>query len=229
MTVAEGEHWEHSFRVFWIIKVTNQPQMAFWLEDSSGNYVSTIYVTHRTATQDWRSAPGEDEDEIERKSALPVWVHQHQNGGIMAESTCSNCHDLHQADEKKVAPDSRLAAITGATPEKSFTKGWSIPNTLKAGTYIVKAEINHSKDFNDYYNEDAKNTDSAYSGGEMGSGQPSVIWKGKLHIGKRSSHVSLEQIGLGHPAGRDGKIYSNFKNLDSALKIVESITVKYTH
>ena len=75
VNVNEGEHWEHSFRIFWIIKVTNQPQMAFWLEDSSGNYVSTIYVTHRTATQDWRAAPGEDKDKIERNSALPVWVH----------------------------------------------------------------------------------------------------------------------------------------------------------
>lgn len=228
INVNQGEHWEHSFRIFWIIKVTNQPQMALWLEDSSGNYVSTIYVTHRTATQDWRAAPGEDKDKIERESSLPVWMHQHQTRGIMAESTCSGCHDLHQFEKKEVSPDSRLAAITGATPEKSFIKEWSIPNNLKSGMYLVKAEINHSKDFNEYYKEEAGVTDSSYSGGKMGSGQPSVIWQGKLGIGGRSGHVSLERIGHGHPSGKDGEVYPGFDKMDTAVGIIESITVKYT-
>ena len=145
----------------------------------------------------------------------------------MSESTCTNCHDLHEADEKKVTSDSKLAAITGATTETDFTKKWAMPTDLKTGTYIVKAEINHSKDFNEFYTEDAEQSDPNYSGGKMGSGQPSVIWKGKIRIGGEDQAVKLKKIGHGHPSGKDGEIYSNFDNIDSALDIVESIEIKY--
>ncbi len=224
--VKPGAHWQHSFRVMWLIKVTNQPQMAFWLEDADGNYVATIYVTHRTALQDWRSSPGEKKEKIRRPSSLPVWIHQHQAGGLMAEATCSSCHNFHDAKEKLVDPSSELAAITGATPKTDFTKEWQIPPELKPGKYLIKAEINHSKDFNDSFKEDAAEHDKNYSGGKWGSGQPSVFWQGELQIGDKPSTVWLKKIGRGHPAGKDGKVYSDLNMLDSALDIVESIEVK---
>lgn len=225
--VKEGEHWNHSFRVMLVVKVKNQPQMAFWLEDSSGNYLATIYVTHRTATQDWRPSPGEKKEEIRRPSALPVWVHQHQNGGIMSKTACSNCHDLFNMKEKNIDFNSSIAAITGATPKAGFSEEWNIPSDLKEGTYVIKAEINHSKDFNKYYKEKVAETDSLYSGGKMGSGQPSVVWVGKIKIGNVESSTMLKIIGHGHPAGKNGTIYPDLGNLDTALEIIESIYIKY--
>lgn len=226
VTVKPGAHWQHSFRIMGLIKVTNQPQMAFWLEDAAGNYVATIYVTQRTALQDWRSSPGEKKDQIRRPSSLPVWVHQHQAGGLMAKATCSSCHDLHDAKDKRIDPGNELAAITGATPKTDFTRTWQIPPDLKPGKYFIKAEINHSKDFDDSFKEDAAENDSNYSGGKWGSGQPSVVWQGELQIGTRPATVQLKKIGHGHPAGKNGAIFSDLKVLDSALDIVEKIEVK---
>ncbi|MDZ7330803.1 MAG: hypothetical protein ONB31_02365 [candidate division KSB1 bacterium] len=226
VTVKPGAHWQHSFRILGLIKVTNQPQMAFWLEDSEGNYLTTLYVTYRTAVQDWRSSPGEKKGEIRRPSSLPVWVHQHQAGGLMDQSICARCHDLHKAKEKVIDPNSELATITGATPKAGFTREWQIPVDLKPGKYLIKAEINHSKDFNNAFKEAARENDQNYSGGKMGSGQPSVVWQGELQIGTKPSAVWLKKIGHGHPAGKDGTIFSDLSMLDSALDIVESIEVK---
>lgn len=227
VTVTEGNHWIHSFRIMAVVKVNNPPQMAFWLEDSSGNFVSTIFVTHRTAMQDWRPSPGEKKGEIKRPSSLPVWVHQHQVGGVMTEASCSDCHDYFDKKDKKPAPGSPVDAITGATPKSGFTREWSVPPDLQPGTYVLKAEINHSKDFNDYYSEKAAEADFAYSGSKMGSGQPSLVWSGKLQIGHGVSTAELKQIGHGHPAGKTGEIYLDLKNLNTVLDIIESIKVKY--
>ncbi len=60
--VTEGEEWDHKLRVIrWLpfIRVTNQPQMAFWIEDSDGEYLKTLYVTQGVAKQDWRKAPSD--------------------------------------------------------------------------------------------------------------------------------------------------------------------------
>ena len=227
LTVKEGAHWQHSFRIFGIIKVTNSPQMAFWLEDSSGNYQTTIYVTHRTATQDWRSSPGEKKEDIRRPSALPIWLHQHQQEGSMAEATCAGCHDLHKAKDKNIAENSPINAITGATPKTGFTREWTIPSEIKPGKYVIKAEINHSKDFNAVYKEDAAETDPNYSGGKMGSGQPSVLWQGEVTIGGQATSVHLKKVGHGQSAGKDGKMNSDLSTLDTALDILEAIQVKY--
>ncbi len=227
IAVREGAHWQHSFRIMGLIKVTNQPQMAFWLEDDAGNYVATLYVTPRTALQDWRPSPGEKKDKIRRPSSLPVWVHQHQAAGLMDQATCTSCHDLHKTKEKAIAPNSELATITGATPKSGFTKEWRLPDNLKAGKYIIKAEINHSKDFNDAFKESAAENDDNYSGGKMGSGQPSVIWQGELLIGDTPASTSLKKIGHGQPAGTDGNIYPDLNGLDTALEIVAAIEVKF--
>ncbi|MDZ7340722.1 MAG: hypothetical protein ONB27_05150 [candidate division KSB1 bacterium] len=226
VTVKPGAHWRHSFRIMGLIKVTNQPQMAFWLEDSEGNYLTTLYVTYRTAVQAWRSSPGEKKGEIRRPSSLPVWVHQHQAGGWMEKPTCASCHDLHTAKEKIIDPNSDLATITGATPKTGFTRAWPIPADLKPGKYIIKAEINHSKDFNNAFKEAVSENDQNYSGGKMGSGQPSIVWQGELPIGTKPSAVWLKKIGHGHPAGKDGTIFSDLSVLDSALDIIEAIEVK---
>lgn len=227
ITVTEGDHWMHSFRIMMVVKVNNPPQMAFWLEDSTGNFQTTIYVTHRTAMQDWRPSPGEKKGEIRRPSSLPVWIHQHQTGGIMSKVSCSSCHDYFDKKEKKPVAESPLDAITEATPKKGFTKESAVPPNLAPGTYIVKAEINHSKDFNDYYHEKAAETDFAYSGGKMGSGQPSIVYSGKLKIGDTATATVLERSGHGHPAGKTGDLNLDLKKLDSALDIIESIQVKY--
>jgi len=68
VAIEAGEGWLHDFPVFMGIKRKNPPQIAIWAEDADGRYLSTLYVTRRTATGSWIG--GKD-----RPEALPVWSH----------------------------------------------------------------------------------------------------------------------------------------------------------
>ena len=46
--IEQGEHWLHDFPLFLGINKKNPPQIAIWLEDTQGNYLSTVYVTHKS-------------------------------------------------------------------------------------------------------------------------------------------------------------------------------------
>ncbi len=226
ITVKEGKNWLHSHRMAGT-KVTDEPQMAFWLEDTTGAYVATIYVTRKTALQDWQPLPGEKEGEIRRPSALPVWAHKHPWGGVQPKALCSACHGKHGSGDKSTKGHPLLDAITGATPKWGFTREWAVPAELKPGKYVVRAEINHFGDFNDAYREDLPMYDPKYSGGRVGSGQPSILWEGAIGIGGAASSTTLKKVGHGHPAGMTGDVYVDLSTLTSALDIVESIKVKY--
>jgi hypothetical protein len=71
VVVEAGDAWFHDFPLFLGIKTKNPPQVAIWIEDASGNYLSTIYITKRTGTGSWRG--GGDG----RPESLPVWSHTH--------------------------------------------------------------------------------------------------------------------------------------------------------
>lgn len=47
--IEQGEQWLHDFPLFLGINKKNPPQIAIWLEDTQGNYLSTVYVTHKIA------------------------------------------------------------------------------------------------------------------------------------------------------------------------------------
>lgn len=66
ISIEQGEEWLHDFPLFLGIKKKNPPQIAVWLEDTAGNYLSTVYVTEKAATQSWQSAGGN-----RRKESLP--------------------------------------------------------------------------------------------------------------------------------------------------------------
>ncbi len=52
--ITEGKHWKHIMWVSKIIPVWNRPQIAVWAETPDGDFIATLYVTCRSATQDWR-------------------------------------------------------------------------------------------------------------------------------------------------------------------------------
>ena len=65
--IEQGEQWLHDFPLFLGINKKNPPQIAIWLEDTQGNYLSTVYVTHKIATQSWQASGGN-----RRKEALEI-------------------------------------------------------------------------------------------------------------------------------------------------------------
>ena len=128
ISIEKGEDWLHNFPLFLGINIKNPPQIAIWTEDMEGNYLSTVYVTHKIATQSWQASGGN-----RRKEALPHWCYQR---GIQYED------GLYLPSKKEPLTD----GISGATPKGSFNVKMSPTGKLKK--FIVKIEINHSTDFN---------------------------------------------------------------------------------
>ncbi len=200
--IEQGRGWLHYFPVFLGIKKKNPPQIAIWLEDMQGNYLSTVYVSHKIATQDWQMAKGN-----RRKEALPHWCYSR---GVIYDD------GLYLPTKDKPVVD----GISGATPRESFDVKLITAPHLKH--FVVKVEINHSTDFNDYFTKNAPEGDANYSGG---SGQPAVIYKAEVDMttGKKTFEATL--IGHSSPDGSDGEIHTDMSGLTTALEIVERITI----
>ncbi len=196
--IEQGDEWKHKFNA--VIK--NSPQIAVWIEDTNGNYLSTIYVTKRIATQSWRAAEGE-----RRKEALPHWCYSR---GIQYAD------GLYLPTKDKPLPD----AISGATPKGSFDVKLAPADTLKH--FVIKVETNHSTDYNTNYPENAKEGDVNYS---ASSGQPALIYSAKIDL--ISGIKSFDAVIIGHssPDGSNGEIYEDLSGFTTALKIAKRITV----
>lgn len=203
--VEKGEEWLHDFPLFLGINKKNPPQIAIWTEDLEGHYLSTIYVTHKIATQSWQASGGN-----RRKEALPHWCHQR---GIAYED------GLYLPTKKSPLTD----GITGATPRGSFDVRLAPAGRLRK--FIVKVEINHSTDFNDAFPESAKEGDSNYSGGKKGSGQPAVVYAAEVDLTSGEKKFVAELIGHSSADGSSGDITADTSSLTTALHIVKSITI----
>jgi hypothetical protein len=123
LSVGPGEHWQGKMKIF-IFSVNKTPQMAAWIENNQGNYISTITVTNRSAKNNWMSAPQEG-----RPEALPVWNYKIQ----------SNTAHI----------DSVSAATSKGAVEVQINNGL----LAKGQDYDVYLEINHSFDYNDTWPE----------------------------------------------------------------------------
>lgn len=205
ISIDKGEEWMHDFPLFLGISIKNPPQVAIWAEDMEGNYLSTIYVTHKIATQSWLASGGN-----RRKEALPHWCYQR---GVQYED------GLYLPTKDAPLTD----GISGATPKDSFSV--KMVPTEKLKKFVIKIEINHSTDFNDAYPKSAKEGDANYSGGKKGSGQPAVVYAAEVDLSSGEKTFSARLLGHSSPDGSNGAITKDTSSLTSALQIVKSITV----
>lgn len=202
--IEQGEEWEHDFPLFLGISKKNTPQIAIWIEDTCGNYISTVYVTKRIATQSWIMSKGS-----RRMEALPHWCYSR---GVQYED------GLYSPTKDKPIPD----AITGATPKGSFKVAFS---ESKLNKFILKVEINHSTDFNNSYPKLAQKGDKNYTGGEEGSGQPALIYSALIDLASEKNEFTALLIGHSSPDGSSGEINSDLSGITTAINIVKKITV----
>ena len=204
--VEQGEEWLHDFPMLLGIKKKNPPQIAIWLEDMQGNYLSTVYVSHKIATQDWQMAKGN-----RRKEALPHWCHSR---AIRYED------GLYLPTKEEPIMD----GISGATPHESFDVKLKTASDLKQ--FIIKIEVNHSTDFNDCYPKNAQEGDAHYSGGKEGSGQPAIIYRANIDLSKEATSFEATLIGHSSPDGSDGEIDTDMSGLTTALEIIKQIKLQ---
>ena len=202
--IEVGENWIHKFPFFLGIKKDNAPQFAVWLEDVDGKYLSTIYVTEKIATQSWVSSDGN-----RRKEALPHWCYQR---GMVYED------GLYLPTKNEPITD----ALTGATPKSN--KEIQLKLADFTTPVVIKAEFNHSIDFNEFFPKSAKVGDENYSGGEMGSGQPAVIYADTIY--PFQINAELKMIGRSSSDGTNGRIYNDLEKLTSAKSIVKSVNIQ---
>ncbi|MFR7607945.1 hypothetical protein [Odoribacter laneus] len=203
--IEKGEEWLHDFPVVLGIKKKNPPQLAIWLEDTAGNYFSTVYVTHKIATQSWRIAGGN-----RRKEALPHWCYtrgvKYDDGLYLPTKSCP------LAD-----------GISGATPQGDFEVKLRPKDLSKR--FVVKIELNHSTDFNDFYPKSAREGETNYSGGKEGSGQPAIVYAAFVDLLSGEKVFEAFLVGHSSPDGSSGKIDKDLSGLTTALHIIKRITV----
>ena len=201
--IEAGDGWLHDFPLFLGLTKKNPPQFAVWIEDTEGRYLSAVFVTYKIATEGWLSNNGN-----RRKEALPYWCYQ--RGCVYEDGLLLPTKENPLVD-----------GITGATPKASKTIRVHPLNLEKP--FVVKAEFNHSVDFNSFFPENAKNGTDGYSGGKMGSGQPAVVYAATVY--PETKQVELTLVGHSSPDGTDGKIYEDMEKLTSAKSIVKRITL----
>ncbi|ELR70217.1 hypothetical protein C900_03902 [Fulvivirga imtechensis AK7] len=209
---VKGEH-------FW------NPQMAFWIEDTLGNYITTLMVTNSTARGLFYSGRSPDnfreydgvkqveQRDIRRVNALPHWSHQR---GVKA---IDGSYAPHRG-----AP--LVDGITGATPTGSFlfkSAGYEALNQLSV--FVVKMEINVAFDQNEFFSEYDYLEDSEYHGGTGLLGQPSLIYSARVYRDDRSRYYLMELLGHGHHSGKNGTLYHDLTKITTAAKIAERVVV----
>ena len=206
ISIEKGDAYLHDFPLFLGISKKNAPQMAVWTEDMQGNFLSTIYVTRKIATQSWTASGGN-----RRKEALPCWCHVH---GVRYDD------GLYLPTKAEPLTD----GVSGATPREDFDVKITPKEGLKR--FVVKIEINHSTDFNEFYPASAREGDANYSGGKMGSGQPAVVYAATVDLSSGQHEFPAVLIGHSSPDGSDGSVDPDLSTLTSALHIVKGIVIR---
>lgn len=208
--LRKGLHYESEPQPLFLgLTYTTTPQVAFWLEDLEGRYISTIYVTQKISNGSF--IPTDDMFKtVSRPESLPYWAHQRgvSYAGNSVMPTANNTD---------------LDGMTGATPLGNYDVRSKLNTDLRQ--FKVMMEINRSYDFNDFYSKDKYPDDKVYSGSGS-SGQPSVIYSAEINLDENKHTYIMQAIGHGHYSGQDGKLYKNFEGIDTALQLVKRVLIE---
>ena len=104
-------------------------------------------------------------------------------------------------------PDS----LTSATPMGSFTLDTAAVRTGSAVRLFL--EINKSGDYNDVFTKENSGTD----------GQPPIVYSAELEFPPSGKSVLLEPVGRGTDSG----LLPDLSGIDTALQMIEAVSVKY--
>lgn len=209
--IKAGPHYSGPGAVILGVTTTGTPQMAIWLEDLKGNYLETLYVTKKASNGSYLSSLF-DSKEVRRPEALPHWAFSR---GVKSED------GLYVPSVNNPIVD----AVTGATPLASFELNTTIEESIKYDEVVVKLEINRSFDYNKFYHKDAFPEDDIYSG-SGNTAQPSLIYATTINTESSNPYYFMSLIGHGHYSGKDGKIYSDSKEITTAKEMLSRIIVE---
>ncbi len=190
------------------------PLMAIWIEDTTGNFIQTLYVAESIATgvfghgdaSSGKWMPGE----IRRPAALPYWGHRR---GIRADD------GLYLPDPQNPVADS----YTGATPVGSFVLA-SRTNRMLDESFNVYFEINQSWDWNNFWTNNKYPEDMEY----FSSAQPALVYKVLVDPSLAGENFVMQPVGRSHHSGATGDLFDDLHTMTTALEIARSIVVRVT-
>jgi hypothetical protein len=189
----------------------NHPTFVFWLEDTEGNFLQTLYVTRYIATGIYGHGDAGDgewkrtEGEAIRPATLPYWLHK--------RNTENPNQSLVPTPKNPIAD-----AYTGATPESDFVLVAKTDKKIP-GKFRLLMEINQPWDWNDYWTTLKYPDETDYNP----SAQPSLIYAVTIDTNCQNCEFFLNPIGHGHYSGKNGKLYTDLRTFSSAFNIVESV------
>ena len=140
--------------IIYLSTFAEPPQFAIWLENPDNHKCQTVFVTRRTAIDDW-------EGKASVPVSLPHW----------AELFKVKNKGRNDADANKEPS----LIVTGATPMDDY---FSIRAEIKPGSkWICWVEMNLAGDFNEVFPE--QNIDN-YEVDEFSCGQPALLYKSEI-------------------------------------------------
>jgi hypothetical protein len=190
----------------------NYPLIAIWLEDTTGKFIQTLYVSKTVVTRVFTYSRQEDNkwitSPVRATKTLPYWAHKRN---------ADPSEDLYYPDEKSVVPD----AYTGATPKAGFILSTRADNPLP-GKFKVMLEINQKWDKNEYW------TPNKYPGDEFYkmSYQPALVYEAIVEKGFPKKFYPLRIIGHSHYSGNTSELFTDLSTFTTALYIADSIIVR---
>ncbi len=208
-TKGKGDLLEISFRRG---PEHNHPLMAVWVEDTTGQFIQTLYVAESIAkgvfghgdksAGKWLPGP------IRRPAALPVW--SHHRGVREADG-------LYVPTQGTTIPD----AYTGATPQENFVL-YARTDSRLPDKFDVFFEINQTWDWNNYWTNNKYPDDDNYKT----SCQPALVYRSRINSNAGQQFYKLELVGHSHYSGENGDIYSDLSTITTAKEITESVYVR---
>ncbi len=188
------------------------PLFAIWLEDTDGRYIQTLYVAKAVGTGYFKYAKQEGNKWIggvkRAPQTLPFWSHKR---GIKAAD------GLFVPDAESVVPD----AYTGATPITSFVLTSRADGPLP-DKYKVMLEINQNWDWNEYWTNNKYPDDENY----RMSCQPALVYEAVINTKVPQDYYLMNPVGHSHYSGKTGELFTDLSTLTTALKIVDTVTVR---
>jgi len=186
------------------------PLMAIWIENETGQFVQTLYVSKSFAEGIFRYGVMEEgkwkKGPRRHPAALPYFSHKFGN---------KTPDGLYLPTPENPVPD----AVSGATPSGSFIL--KAKSAVKFKRYKILLEINQPWDFNAYWFNDKYPGDEEF----LGSGQPALVYSADVDTDIPNKQFVLKPVGHSSYNGADGLLNSDLSTLTTTLKILEEVTV----
>lgn len=189
----------------------NNPTFVIWMEDTTGRFLQTLYVTRSfgSGTFTYGDASGGEwkPGQVQRPAALPYW--SHKAGAALGITT-------YIPDAGRPMPD----ALSSATPKGNFRLKTKGEKEFK-GVVKIMLEINQTWDWNPFWTNNKFPDDREYKT----SCQPAVVYSATVDLSQKETIVELMPVGRSSHNGTDGKLYTDLETLTTALQIADKITV----